>query len=107
MEPPSSTICHSVAKEPRARATLRGAQLRRLAPRSVSRRAIVSQLFTSRQVRRHTAWLVSELHLCAAWGRTCSSPRGAHRHISPEVTADVVLHLALVLLLAMLIVWRV
>ena len=66
MEPPSSTICHSVAKEPRAKVTLRGAQLRGLAPRSVSRRGIVSQLFTSRQVRRNTVWLVSELHLWAA-----------------------------------------
>ena len=33
-------------------------------------------------------------------------PRRAQTH-QPELTADVVLHLALVLLLAMLIVWRV
>ena len=72
-------VCHQLLRHGLAQ---RHPQLRGLAPRSVSRRGIVSQLFTSRQVRRNTVWLVSELHLCAAWGRTCSSPRGARRHIS-------------------------
>jgi hypothetical protein len=82
MEPPSSTIRHSIAKEPRAKVTLRGAHFGDWR-RGVSVVALSFRSFSHLgEVRRNAVWLVSELHLCAAWGRTFSSPRGARRHIS-------------------------